>query len=126
MGARPRDPRPGDTPGQPRRNRIREDLARLGVADEVSAELSRRLAAFTPRLSPEAYDAALAGAALAHGMHRDVEHRRRRNVRDVHDIQRMLAGFADELRKVDEALRILSTYVTRMRSRSGSRSGTLH
>ncbi len=96
-----------------RRARIREDLERLGVGVEMRDELSRRLATLASRLTPEAYDAALAGVVLAHGMHRG-----RRNGHDLQEIQRMLAGFADELRKVDEALRILSTYVSRMRSRT--------
>jgi len=37
---------------------------------------------------------------------------------DVEEIQRLMTGFAGELRKLEEGLRILSAYVTRMRSRS--------
>jgi hypothetical protein len=46
---------------------------------------------------------------------------------DVDEIQRLMKGFAGELRKLEEGLRILSAYVTRMRSRSESdEERTLH
>lgn len=38
--------------------------------------------------------------------------------RDVEEIQRLMRGFAGELRKLEEGLRILNAYVTRMRSRA--------
>ena len=110
------------------RTRIREDLARVGVDEEVREELARRLERLAHRLSPDAYDAALAGAALAHGMHREGEEVLRRSVRDLHEIQRLLGAFSEEMRKLDEALQILTTYVKRMRSRArpGDRSRILH
>ena len=110
------------------RTRIRDDLARVGVDEDVREELARRLEALARRLSPDAYDAALAGAALAHGMHREGEEVLRRSVRDLHEIQRLLGAFGEEMRKLDEALQILTTYVKRMRSRArpGERARTLH
>jgi hypothetical protein len=46
---------------------------------------------------------------------------------DIDEIQRLMKGFAGELRKIEEGLRILSAYVTRMRSRSeSSEERTLH
>jgi hypothetical protein len=120
-------PQAGDSVATARHERIRSDLARLGVASEVRDELTSRLAALAPRLTPEAYDAVLAGVALAHGLHREGDRLQQRSLNDLQEIQRLLAGFADELRKVDEALRILSTYVSRMRSRAAPRGArTVH
>jgi hypothetical protein len=98
--------------------RLRGDLLRLGVDDEVREELARRLEVVTRRLSPEAYDSALAGAVLAHGLHREGEDALRRSVRDLNEIQRLLGAFGDEMRKLEEALEILGTYLKRMRSRA--------
>ena len=38
--------------------------------------------------------------------------------RDLADIERMMAGFAAELKKVDEAVKILSTFVSRIQEQS--------
>lgn len=103
-----------------RRRRIEADLERLGVAPEVRSELARRLEALDRRLPPEAFDACVAGAALAHGLHRDEERVLRRSLHDLEEIQRLIGAFGEELRKLDEALRILSTYVRRMRTRTGA------
>ena len=100
------------------RDRIALDLERLGVADGVRDELSRRLEALARNLSEDAYDAALAGVALAHALHREGEDALRKSVRDLHEVQRLLGAFSDEMRKLDDALQILSTYVRRMRSRT--------
>lgn len=102
-----------------RRERIEADLARLGVAEPVRVDLARRLEAVSRNLSPDAYDAALAGVAVAHGLHREEERVLRRSLRDLEEIHRLIGAFSDELRKLDEALRILSTYVGRMRNRAG-------
>jgi hypothetical protein len=46
---------------------------------------------------------------------------------DIEEIHRLMKGFAGELRKLEEGLRTLSAYVTRMRSRSeSSEEHTLH
>jgi hypothetical protein len=105
-------------PGVPARDRIQEDLARLGVADDVREEIARRFAPLSRRLSRDAYEAALAGVVLAHGVHRESEEVLRRSVRDLGEIQRLLTAFSDEMGKLDEALQILATYVKRMRSRA--------
>jgi hypothetical protein len=107
--------------------RIQGDLERLGVAGEVREELARRLEALTRRLTPEAYDALVAGVALAHGLHREEGRVLRRSLHDLEEIQRLIGGFSDELRKLDEALRTLSAYVRRMGSRADPPSSkTVH
>ena len=111
--------RPRSDPHERReRARIRLDLERLGVADELRDELSRRLEALSNYLSEDAYDAALAGVARADALHREGAEAQRHRARDLGEIQRLLGAFSEEMRKLDEALQILSTYVQRMRSRT--------
>jgi hypothetical protein len=46
---------------------------------------------------------------------------------ELDELQRLMAGFAGELRKLEEALRILDAFVARMRSQTASSRGqTLH
>ena len=48
---------------------------------------------------------------------------RREDVRaDLRELQRLMEAFGSELEKLDEALRTLSAYVTRMRDRAVSGS----
>jgi len=101
------------------RERIAGELAELGVAEEAQPELSRRLEPLSRVLAAGAWEAALAGVALAHGLHREQEQALRRSVRDLGEVQRLLGAFAEEMGKLDEALAILTTYVKRMRARSG-------
>ena len=51
-----------------------------------------------------------------------------RSMGDLREIQRLLGAFGDEMRKLDEALRVLSAYVQRMRTKSRvpERSRTVH
>jgi hypothetical protein len=45
----------------------------------------------------------------------------------VVEIQRLMLGFSDELRKLEEGLRILSAFALRMRTRAGlDADGVLH
>ena len=110
------------------RSRIELDLAQLGVGAELRDALANRLEALAPTLSEDAYRAALAGVAAAHDVHRLGEEGRERNARDYQEIQRLLATFSAEMKKLDEALRVLSTYVQRMRARtrSGDPKATVH
>jgi hypothetical protein len=46
---------------------------------------------------------------------------------ELDELQRLMAGFAGELRKLEEALRILDAYLARMRTQTDSSHGqTLH
>jgi hypothetical protein len=50
-----------------------------------------------------------------------------RAVAELDELQRLMAGFAGELRKLEEALRILDAYLARMRTQTASSHGqTLH
>jgi hypothetical protein len=111
------------------RQQIERDLERLGVSAELRDALCRRLEPIAPTLSEDAYQAALAGIAAAHDVHRVGEAALERSMGDLREIQRLLGAFSDEMKKLDEALRVLSTYVQRMRTKSSSapeRPRTVH
>lgn len=92
-------------------------LEQLGVEGALRDALCRRLSALTTTPSEPLLRAALAGVAAAQELRRADEAALRRSARDLQEIQRLLAAFADEIAKLDEALRILSAYVQRMRMR---------
>jgi hypothetical protein len=101
--------------------RIEKDLERRGVAAEFASHVSKRLAPFVPELSAEAYEGVLSGVALAYGVHREAV-----GEADPGELERLLGGFVDELRKLDEALGTLAAYVSRLGQRSAPRARRLH
>jgi hypothetical protein len=110
------------------RQDIERDLERLGVTAELRDALCQRLEPIAPTLSEDAYQAALAGIAAASDVHRVGEAALERSMGDLREVQRLLGAFSYEMRKLDEALRVLSTYVQRMRIKSSApaRSRTVH
>lgn len=112
----------------PNRNaeRIRRDLEERGVPESVSTALSTCMAQEASRLDPRTYEGFLKGAALTFAVHRDAKPELRATVQGLGEMQRLMGDFSDELRKLDEALEILSAYVVRMRSQSEMKDRTLH
>ena len=96
-----------------RRDRIRADLERLGVRESARDELSRRLERLAERLSADAYDGALAGIVLAEGLHQE-NRSASESVRDAREVEHLLRGFAEEVRKLDEVMQTLSAYAKRL------------
>jgi hypothetical protein len=104
--------------GEPRDGavaRIRADLEQRGVVSAFSGAVAERLADIAADLAPAEYSAVLEGVAAAYGVHREGARGRRD---EASEIQRLVADFAIELQKLDEGLRILSTYVLRIRERT--------
>ena len=109
------------------RRRIRADLETRGVARELSQPMAARLAPLLKAVSSRAYGAALDAAAATVAVARVDGELERDRAGDVAEIQRLMLGFTDELRKLEEGLRILSAFVLRMRSRAGlDGDGVLH
>ena len=102
------------------RMELRRELERRGVTGELADRLASDLAAACATLTPEARRGALTGMALASAAHREHAEAMRRSERDLAEIERLMAGFAAELKKVDEAVKILSTFVGRIREQSAS------
>jgi hypothetical protein len=109
------------------RRRIRADLEERGVARELSLPMAARLAPLLKEVPSRAYGAALDAAAAAVDVARVDDSPDPDRASDVAEIQRLMLGFTDELRKLEEGLRILSAFVLRMRTRAGlDNDGVLH
>ena len=121
---------PGDRPAMEcvdLRERIRSDLARLGMAEQISETLARKLEPTVAKLSDEEAAAVLGSVAAAYGEQRDDPERQGVDSQDIADVQRLMQGFREEVQKLDEGLRVLSAYVSRLRKRGADRVGqTLH
>ncbi len=113
--------------GPSRSSRIQADLERRGVALEFSQPAAQRLQSIVSDLTEAEYEAVLEGVAAAYGVHRESTDRVADGAREVTEIQHLMEGFTTELHKLEEGLRILSAYVSRMSSRSSPAPGeTLH
>jgi len=99
------------------------------VAPEVSESISSRLEPVTGELSRDAYEAVLTGVSLAYGGNAQsgrLDGGLRGPAGDLEEIHQLLQDFAEELRKLDEALETLAAYTVRMRSQAITRERTLH
>jgi hypothetical protein len=109
------------------RRRIRADLEERGVNQTLSLSMAARLAPLLKAASSRTYGAVLDAAAAAVGVAREDQSFAPDRAGDVAEIQRLMLGFTDELRKLEEGLRILSAFVLRMRTRAGlDGDGVLH
>ena len=90
-------------------DRLRCDLEQRGVDPSVSRAVARRIAPRAAELSSDAYPAFLDGVAAAEG--------ESRSEAGAAEIQRLVQDFAIELKKLDEGLRLLSSYLLRIRDR---------
>jgi hypothetical protein len=110
-----------------RRRRIRTDLESMGVGPELSERLAQRLERLRPEPGSDVYAAALEGAAAAYDASRGDAELLEDRSSDIEEIQRLMQGFASELLKLEEGLRIISAYVLRMHNRaSRDGGGILH
>ncbi|MEE8580985.1 MAG: hypothetical protein V3T33_05285 [Myxococcota bacterium] len=108
------------------RDRIRYDLEQRAVGSDTAQDLAARLEERLASLTPEHYEAMLDGVAVAWEQavsDREVEEVRRRNQRELHELGRLMGNFIGELSKLDEALKVLAAYLSRMR-RNASRHWT--
>lgn len=106
-----------DAAGQGGEQRIRADLEERGVAPNSSwsETVAERLALVQDSGPPEAYEAALDAVALTYRRPPALAPR----PHGAGELERLVSGFACELRKLGETLRNLEAYVTRMRTQTG-------
>jgi hypothetical protein len=109
--------------GENLRNRIRSDLEGLGMAARFSETLAQRLESTVANLSPHEYGAVLSSIAAVYGAQREDPDASGIAAEDIADVERLMQGFGEEVQKLDEGLRMLSAYVSRLRERA-ARSGT--
>jgi len=93
------------------------------VSPGFSEPLAQRLERLRSEPGSATYSAALEGAAAAYDAYRGDAELLEDRSRDVEEIQRLMQGFAGELLKLEEGLRIISAYVSRMHNRA-SREGS--
>jgi hypothetical protein len=110
--------RRGSTRAAGRRQRIRTDLENRGVSPVFSEPLAQRLERLRSEPGSDTYAAALEGAAAAYDAYRGDAELLEERSRDIEEIQRLMQGFAGELLKLEEGLRIISAYVMRMHSKA--------
>jgi hypothetical protein len=114
------DPAPATPTGAALRNRIRHDLVRLGLARELSQALARKLEPTVAKLSAEESAAVLGSVADAYGESREPADAIGIGSREIADVQRLMQGFGEEVQKLDEGLRVLAAYVSRLRQRAAA------
>jgi hypothetical protein len=108
--------RPAVEPADPRA-RVRTELARRGLPERVAETLTGKLASTVAKLSEEEVAAVLDSVAAAHGVRGEAALRSGIAEDDLADVQRLMQGFREEVQKLDEGLRVLSAYVSRLRKR---------
>jgi len=107
--------------------RIRADLERRGVGEPLAEAFSQRLAEIAADLSASEYHAAILAMAAAYEVVQADAGELESRCRDVREIQHLMQGFAVELRKLEEGLRIVSAYLVRLRTTAdGNPTDQLH
>jgi hypothetical protein len=107
--------------------RVRSDLENRGIDPEFSRPVAQRLVAIAPDLSAPEYAAILDGVSAAYGVYREISGPNDVHFRPENELQRLMEGFTGELRKLDEGLQLLSTYLVRMGALSSHEDpGSLH
>lgn len=104
--------------GRRRARRLRVDLERRGVPAVLASAVSERLEPRAGALDAVAYQAVLDATCTAWGAQRKAT-----PPDAAQEIQRLVQDFAVELQKLDEGLRLLSTYLLRIRDRARSDEG---
>ena len=101
--------------------RIRADLERRGVSSERAGPIASHIAPRAEGLDPVRYAVLLDGAAAAHATESGTSAQGAAPA--PAEIQRLVKDFAIELKKLDEGLRLLSTYLLRIRDRATEGEG---
>ena len=98
---------------------LRGELERLGLARGEAGPLAERLARLSRDLPDHEYRALLQGVILGQ--------RAARQPSRSPELQRMLEDFATELQKLDEGLRLIAAYLSRLREQTSVEPArTLH
>jgi hypothetical protein len=104
--------------GQQRAQRLRADLEQRGVPAALARAVSERLETRAASLDRAAYQAVVDATCTIWGARRKAA-----PLDATLEIQRLVQDFAVELQKLDEGLRLLSTYLLRIRDRARSDEG---
>jgi hypothetical protein len=98
---------------------LRGELEQLGLARANAGPLAERLAQLSRALPEREYRALLEGVILGQ--------RAARSPARSPELQRMLEDFAAEIQKLDEGLRLIAAYLSRLREHTAAEPAhTLH
>lgn len=107
--------------------RVRGDLEDHGITGGEAARLSEVLTARLLERGPEGYEDLVAGAQMISQVRTDLSTDLADSHRELRQLERLMGGFATELRKLDEVIEVLAVYMRRMRdSASDNGRETLH
>jgi hypothetical protein len=106
----------GDSTAQ----RILRELERRGVAPAFALPVAERLAVEGDPPDAERREATYEGVRAAYEAHRSDCEALEASAANIDEIQRLMQGFAAELRKLEEGLRMVSAYVLRMHDKANA------
>jgi DNA repair ATPase RecN len=95
----------------PAADALRDELERLGFAPGEAGVLAERLVSLARDLPEREYRRLIEGVILGRRATRDP-------VQKTPELHRMLEDFAAELKKLDEGLRLLTAYLSRLREKT--------
>jgi len=114
------NPRPlnDSVPDEERRLRLKvgSDLSELGLVGQEGHRATEALMAHLRVADGDRYEALLAGVRVATVVREVSGAEAGETQSSLREVEKLMGGFAAELRKFDEVLEVLSTYVRRMRS----------
>ncbi len=90
---------------------LRGELERLGLARADAGPLAERLAQLSRDLPEREYRALLQGVILGQAVRKPVRSR---------ELQSMLEDFAAEVQKLDEGLRLITAFLSRLREQTSA------
>ncbi|HTF34383.1 MAG TPA: hypothetical protein VK714_11910 [Myxococcota bacterium] len=109
------------------RDRIRGELEQRGVSPELAGALALRLEQLVTAFGVSGCQAVCAAALAASDTPRALPAALARSPSELDEIQRLMGAFVGELRKLDEALKLLATYLARIRDQAkGAVPRTVH
>ena len=108
------------------RQRICGDLAKIGLLGQEAKRVAEAMIEQLRVTGPEGYEDLLAGVRFSHQARSDVVSELNEMQQELKQIERLMGGFATELRKLDEVLEVLAAYVRRMRSVGEGEEPVLH
>ena len=97
------------------RDRLRRDLEARGVDPLFADAVLTRVALVSSEASEPSWEAIVEGVEVAYRVHRNGQESLRRSLRDLSELSRLVDDFGGELKKLDEGLKMLAAYLSRMR-----------
>jgi len=97
------------------RDRLRRDLEARGVDPLFADAVLTRVALVSSDAAEPSWEAIVEGVEVAYRVHRNGQESLRRSLRDLSELSRLVDDFGGELKKLDEGLKMLAAYLSRMR-----------